>query len=637
MRRKLEPGERFGAYRLDGLIGRGGMGVVYRAEHVHLGRTVALKLLAPELGENEDFRARFLRESRIAAALDHPSVVTVYDAGDIDGILYIAMRYVRGTDLAAVLKGRAPLAPNQALAIVEQVASALDAAHENGLVHRDVKPANVLIEGERCYLTDFGLTKQTTGPATALTRAGQYLGTPDYMSPEQAEGSDVDGRTDVYALGCVLYECLTGARPYPRDSDVAVLYAHLREPPPRATEVRPELPRAIDAVIATAMAKDRDVRYATCGRLLAAARTALSRPSTTTPRPTAVAEPPPTAAPERAVAAPAPAEPSAPPARLRVHRRRRVPLPLLVAGAIGIAAAVAVVVAVSGGGSKKGRGSQPHVVGSPIPVGKRPFGVVVGKGVEWVANASDGTVTRVGSNGGLRTDIRVGAGPFGLARNSRSVWVANSVSGTVTKIDVRTGAAGSPVRVGRNPYFLAADENSVFVSNGGDNTVTVLDARRGRPIGPPIPVGHSPRGIASSGTAVWVANRDDGTVSRIVNARVIKTIKVGRHPAGVAFGDDAIWVANKDSNTVSRIDLSGAGTRVTTTKVGRKPFGIAFGAGFAWVTNSRDDTVMRLDPVTAKPVGDPIRVPGQPVGVTVGEGFVWVTSNDASTLTRIEP
>src|SRR3954470_1676998 len=252
------------------------MGVVYQAQHVHLGRTVALKLLAPELSRSDDFRARFLRESRLAAPVGHPGIVTVYDAGEVDGVLFIAMRFVRGTDLAALLQKRAPLGVDETLSILNQVATALDAAHASGLVHRDVKPANVMIEGQRCYLTDFGLTKRASEDTAQLTAAGQFLGTVDYIAPEQIEGRHIDGRADQYALGCVLFECLTGTRPYPRDSQVAVIYAQLREPPPRASELRPDLRAALDGVVAKAMAKDPLDRYATCGQFVAAAVAALS-------------------------------------------------------------------------------------------------------------------------------------------------------------------------------------------------------------------------------------------------------------------------------------------------------------------------------------------------------------------------
>src|SRR4051794_37667702 len=248
------------------------MGVVFRAEHLHLGRVVALKVLAPDLSSNGDFRSRFLRESRMAAALEHPNVVTVYDAGDVDGSLYLAMRLVPGEDLSSLLARRGALEPAEALAMLDQVASALDAAHASGLVHRDVKPGNVLVDGQHCFLTDFGLTKRSQADMTAMTATGVFLGTPDYAAPEQISASHVDGRADVYALGGVLYECLTGSRPFPRNAQVAVLYAQLHEPPPRPSEVRAGLPGAVDDVIGCALAKAPSQRYASCGELVAAAR-----------------------------------------------------------------------------------------------------------------------------------------------------------------------------------------------------------------------------------------------------------------------------------------------------------------------------------------------------------------------------
>jgi len=274
----IRTGVRLGGYVLGEKIGRGGMGVVYRATHDHLGREVALKVLAPELSGYEDFRERFLRESRLAAVLEHPNVVTVYDAGESDGTLYIAMRYVRGSDLSRFLREQGALAPATALAMLDQVAAALDAAHRLGLIHRDVKPGNVLLAGGNCYLTDFGLTKRArAGDASAaLTKTGQFLGTIDYVAPEQIEGRDVDGRADIYALTCMLHECLTGSRPFPKESEVAIICAHLYDPPPRPSTLRPELPAAIDDVVARGMAKSRDDRYATCSELMAAAREALS-------------------------------------------------------------------------------------------------------------------------------------------------------------------------------------------------------------------------------------------------------------------------------------------------------------------------------------------------------------------------
>jgi serine/threonine protein kinase len=264
-------GTEFAGYRIEALLGRGGMSVVYRAENARLGNKVALKLLADLLAEDENFRERFVRESRTAAMLNHPNIVTIYDAGDAEGVLYIAMRWVE-TDLKAHLRREGRLAPDHALAIAAQVGSALDAAHARGLLHRDVKPANILLEpGEPgappiAYLADFGLTKHLES-TSGITASGHFVGTIDYMSPEQIEGREVDARTDIYSLGCVIFECLAGATPFRRETEVAVLWAHMREEPPPLSDVRSDLPRELDGVLAKAMAKEPEDRYPSCREL----------------------------------------------------------------------------------------------------------------------------------------------------------------------------------------------------------------------------------------------------------------------------------------------------------------------------------------------------------------------------------
>jgi len=265
-----------GGYRLVEPIGEGGTSVVYRAEHVRLGRAAALKLLTPSLGE-ADFRERFLRESRLAASLDHPSIVPVYDAGEADDVLYIAMQHIDGSDLKALLVAEGRLPVRRALRIVSQVASALDAAHARGLVHRDVKPANILVgANDRAFLSDFGVVKELS--SSSRTRTGGFVGTIDYSSPEQIEGRDVDQRADVYALACVFYECIVGTSPFRRSSDVATLNAHLHAPPPRFSKAAPDLPPALEPVLAKALAKSPLDRHATCGELVAALRTAMAEP-----------------------------------------------------------------------------------------------------------------------------------------------------------------------------------------------------------------------------------------------------------------------------------------------------------------------------------------------------------------------
>ncbi|MDI3408803.1 serine/threonine-protein kinase [Streptomyces cavernicola] len=263
-------GRTIAGYRLEDEIGRGGMAVVYRAHDLRLGRTVAVKLLAPELARNDTFRKRFAHESRVAASIDHPHIVPIFEAGEAEGVLFIAMRHVKGQDLRVLLDraGRMPL--GTACRIALQVASALDAAHAHDLVHRDVKPGNVLVTDgtdsdhpEHVYLTDFGLTKKSLS-LTGFTRVGQFVGTLDYVAPEQISGRPVDGRCDVYSLGCVVFEMLTGAPPFRREEDMALLWAHQYDPPPPLTDLRPDLPRGVDAVFARALAKAPDDRYGTC-------------------------------------------------------------------------------------------------------------------------------------------------------------------------------------------------------------------------------------------------------------------------------------------------------------------------------------------------------------------------------------
>ncbi len=276
-------GTEFGNYRLEELLSRGGMGVVYLAEDVRMGRTVALKLIAAEYAENEAFRARFLHESRVAGAINHPNVIPVYDAGEHDGLLYISMRYVEGTDLRGLLDREAPLELSRAVAIVSQAAAALAATHARGLIHRDVKPANILLvprtteDGtDHVYLSDFGLAKNL-GSLSGPTRTGQFMGTVGYVAPEQIRGKDVERRTDVYALGCVLFECLTGAPPFARKDDFATIMAHVNDAPPLVAELRPDTPAAVEDVVQRALAKAPEDRFDDCEQMGVALRRAVGR------------------------------------------------------------------------------------------------------------------------------------------------------------------------------------------------------------------------------------------------------------------------------------------------------------------------------------------------------------------------
>jgi serine/threonine-protein kinase len=274
-------GDEFAGYRVRAVLGRGGMSVVYQAENLRLSSVIALKVLAPELASDDVFRARFLEESRMAASLNHPNVIPIYDMGSQDDLLYIAMRYVSGTDMRQMIKKRGRILPATALFLIGQAARALDAAHRKGLVHRDVKPGNLLIERgsddadpDHVYLADFGITKHAMS-RSGLTSTGQFLGTIDYVAPEQIRGTSVLGLADQYSLGCVLYECLTGRVPFEKDLDAAIIWAHVEETPTMPTVLRPELPPEIDQVFGRVLAKRPDERYGSCREFVEAARMAL--------------------------------------------------------------------------------------------------------------------------------------------------------------------------------------------------------------------------------------------------------------------------------------------------------------------------------------------------------------------------
>src|SRR5919108_5850302 len=301
----LEPGTVFANCRIESMIGRGGMGVVYRATQIGRAEPVALKVMAPELAGDQSFRARFQRESRLTAAIVHPNVVPVYDAGEIDGRLYIVMQLIDGPGLDAAIS-QGPLAPGTVAQIVEDVAAGLQAAHELGLIHRDIKPGNVLLDNAgTAYLTDFGLATghEDRFAGSSITRSGEIIGTLDFVAPERIKGSAGDARQDVYALGCLLFTMLTGRVPYPRSSQAATLFAHISDAVPLPSEVEPSL-APFDPVVARAMAKEPDERFSSAAELAAAL------PSITMAvRPVGVAEPPPLPPVSMPVPVPAPPPP----------------------------------------------------------------------------------------------------------------------------------------------------------------------------------------------------------------------------------------------------------------------------------------------------------------------------------------
>jgi len=366
---ELSEGDRFAGYRIERLLGRGGMGVLYLAVEPGLERRVALKLIAPEAAADEVFARRFTEESRIAASIEHPNVVPIYAAGEEGGVPFIAMRYVSGSDLGRRVAREGRLQPGLAAALIAQVGNGLDAIHAAGLVHRDVKPANVLLAGaggeDHAYITDFGVARNVA-TESGLTQTGRFVGTLDYVAPEQISGGQVDARADVYALGCLLFKLLTGEVPFPKDGEAARLYAHLNDPPPAPSLYAPALPMALDDVVIRAMSKVPGDRYPSAGDLGRAAVAALSgeRPAlaerTVATGAAAIAESPslepPTAPASRGDEPPlgqeaetarlSDSKPSLPSLAGSAGRRRL----LVLAGVTAIVAFVLAVVALGGGG-----------------------------------------------------------------------------------------------------------------------------------------------------------------------------------------------------------------------------------------------------------------------------------------------
>jgi serine/threonine-protein kinase len=281
MMARLVPGSQLAGYVIEEQVGAGGMAVVFRARDGMLGRLAALKVLSPSLAANQEFRTRFLRESRAVASVEEPHIIPVYGAGEVDGVLYIATKFVSGGDLADVLqRAGGALEPGRSVAFIEQVGAALDAAHAAGLVHRDVKPGNVLVDvvpgrDEHAYLSDFGLSKPSMA-VSGLTATGTFLGTPDYAAPEQIKGLPVDGRGDQYSLACMAFALLTGNLPFRRPESMATLFAHLNDPVPPVTRFRGDLPPGTDAVLARGLAKEPRERYESCGAFAAALRNVLT-------------------------------------------------------------------------------------------------------------------------------------------------------------------------------------------------------------------------------------------------------------------------------------------------------------------------------------------------------------------------
>ena len=670
-------GSHVAGYRLDEQIGRGGMAVVYRAHDPRLDRRVALKFLAPDLASDESFRQRFIRESRAAAAVDHPHILPVFEAGESGGVLFIAMRYVEGGDVRTLINQVGPLAAARAVRIITQVASALDAAHERGLVHRDIKPGNILLDSsdgsDHVYLSDFGLSKQALS-SSHLTATGQFLGTLDYVAPEQIEGRPVDGRADLYALACAAFEMLSGSPPFARDQRLAVMWAQLSEPPPALTARRRDLPPAVDQVLAKALAKSPDDRYRTCLDFAAALRGACGLGTGTAPDgpgsgpgQTVVgsARVPPASQAEPATGeatSPRPATEAARP----VRRPREIPRPRAAAGAS------------TGGASTEGAGasgSQPGrsaAVGPPGPGGGRndqpaqpsrpwwrsPVGVVTGCVVVLAAAGGAYAITRNNNNSSSHGSA-VALSPPGCLTSSAPAPLLRKI---------RTNL----IRVPGQPWAVAvtADGRWSFLTLTGGPGSSIAVVRNGTGLAPSlvrsIPVGGTPKGetltpdgrylVAAEGSGavvINVAQAEQGGPNPIAGSLTSPGGSGGDQVRVTPDGHFA-FVTLQSSNALAVFNLqaaiaSGFGSShlVGTIPLGLGPVGMSISPDGRWLyatTQNRskgsqqgalsviDVREAETDPAAALKATVPAGcVPIRVITSSAGQ-YVWVTARDSDTL-----
>ncbi|MBS1885367.1 MAG: protein kinase, partial [Actinobacteria bacterium] len=546
---------------------------------------------ARELAGDASFRERFLRESRLAARLDHPAVVPVFDSREVDGELIVAMRLVAGGDLRGLIDREGPLAPERATALLGQVAEALDAAHAAGIVHRDVKPHNVLVEGDRAYLSDFGLAK-AIGESGAGS-AASVVGTVAYMSPEQWRGEATGPPADIYSLGCVLFEAVTGIAPYARaDVDPARL--------------APQMPAGLEGAIERATAPRPGDRFATASELIEAARAGAGSAT----RPTRVLM-------DRDEA------PS--------NSRR----PFLIGGAlIALAAIVAAVLLLTGG-------STGPTVAAPVSIGKPPLRIAAGSEKIWVLSEPEGTLTRIDAATDEVTGapIDLGKGVAAVAVGGGSVWVTDARTGELLRVDDESGRVTQRIPLGGHPGPLAYGGGRVWVADIEGAGISAVNANGGRVVRRHLPPHTAPLRLATGAGALWVSSAHAGTVRRIDlgSFALGRPIPAGRRPAGITVADGLVWVADARSDTVTRVDPALQAVSGAPIAVGEHPGGIDAGTSAVWVTTAGADAVRRLELPSGEPDGGPIAVGPEPGAVAVGQTAVWVVNDGDGSVTRIEP
>jgi serine/threonine-protein kinase len=633
----------FGRYRLLSLIGEGGMGKVYKAHDTVIGRDVAIKVLPAELAAEPGYRERFRREAHTAARLTEPHIVPIHDTGEIDGQLYLVMPVIEGIDVDGLLQRDGPMSPQRSVHVIEQLAAALDAAHAVGLVHRDIKPSNALMTGhDFVYLIDFGIAHDAA--ATKLTSTGMIVGTLAYMAPERFTTGVADARSDVYALACVLHECLTGDHPYPGDSMEQQIAGHLTLDAPRPSAHRPDLPVGFDDVIAGGMAKDPDKRYQSAHELAAAARHALATaPRNAHTAAAALAPPPapetalrqvgnvrPTATPQRKPAPPPgppaqpadrrPAQSGTPPPPRRRRHRRGLKWTL-------IAAVIVVVAAV---------GVTGYLMRSPSPASQVPTaqsGLPAGQPVQ-PAPASAQTVLPVtGLNG-----------PAGVAvDNAGTVYVADTGNGRVLTLTTDANSATElPFSGLSNPSGIAVDsERSVYVTNVGNKQVLKLSAGSSSTTELPAAGLNAPHSVAvDTANDLFIADGANRVLKLPAGSNSTTELPFTglSNPAGVTVDNTgAVYVTDAGNNRVLKLTANSATPTALPFTGLSNPAGVTVdNTGAVYVTDAGNNRVLKLTANSATPTALAFNGLGHPGAVAVDSGGnVYVADTGNNRVVRL--
>lgn len=641
----LAPGQTLGQYRIIDKLGEGGMGAVYKADQPSIPRTVVIKVLSAAFAEYADARDRFRRELDMITRLEHPHILPVYDFGELEGSPYIVMRFMTGGSLQDRLQ-RSTFDRSEALRLLEQLALALDFAHDRGIVHRDLKPANVLLdESGNAYLADFGLAK-SVGGTRDLTATGSLLGSPAYMSPEQARGDKLDRRSDVYSFAVLIYLALSGHLPFDADDAWGFITKHISEAPIPIRQYAPDLGPAVEDVLANGLAKDREARPARATDLISAVRQAMSAPAgerqATTQGPTRTGGTASVSTPSRTiigpaatVAAPLPAAPRARPAWRLAISLASVVVGLLVVG--GLLAGVLYL--------GRDRLFGPRVF--TYPVGDSPRALLLSGQALWVANFFGNSVMKLAASGcgaaqdscgGSLGTYTVDDLPVALAFDGQHLWAASSFKQTLSTLDPNTGQVLARYTLPHVPSALLWADSFLWTANAFAGTVTKV-APDGK-VEADIPVGKGPLALAFDGSSLWIANKEGKSLVRMdpVAAQVAATVALAGEPLALIFDGRWLWVALGDLGQVVQIDPK-TGTVGAQVDTRSDPSALAFDGESLWAAAPKAGKVFRISPTEAQ-VTQTITVAGTPIALQTlpcGNGCwdVWTADESGDAVSRI--